>query len=88
MLVAQHPVHGETEHVSWKDFCEDVKDAVRMLPCLARVLLLRVCSLRERARAERGCVSRTRSVQVDTTDGKAQELAATRGSVLDLKSFA
>jgi len=43
---------GFRENVAWKDFCEDVHDAV------------------------------------DTTGGKAQELASTRGGTLDLKELA
>ena len=42
---------GYRESIAWKDFCEDVHDAM------------------------------------DITNGKAQELAATRGGVLDLKSL-
>ena len=49
-LPSQHQAKGH-ECIAWKDFCEDVGDAV------------------------------------DTTNGKAQALASTRGAILDIKSL-
>ena len=51
VVCSQNKRDGNRESIAWKDFCEDVGDAM------------------------------------DTTNGRADALAATRGAVLDLKNL-